>query len=283
MSSHPELLPIDVPEIMKAASAARKLNVTSVELEPDAQSRLVFLTDPHGLAVERYKLLRRQLCASSPQGGLLLVSSPSPGDGKTLTSINLAFCLAAGGHSTCLVDFDFRCPGVCPTLKLETGSVLDVMEGRAMVSEAVRQVGKSELCVLGMRPQNGMKSPRFESATLRPFFSKLRSTFTWVIVDMAPAIPFSDVPEVIPEVDGALLVIRAGKTEKSLINRAFEAMGNKVWGVVLNDAVVSGGDYYGYYERRSRAKEKQARLPERGRTSGTGLSILPKSDTDFYK
>src|ERR1700710_1771023 len=63
-----------------------------VTIVPDQNSRLVFLTDPAGLAIEQYKLLRRRLCAAHPNGGMMLVTSPSPGDGKTLTSINLAWC-----------------------------------------------------------------------------------------------------------------------------------------------------------------------------------------------
>ena len=74
----------------------------------------VFLTDPGGLAAERYKVLRRQLCALKPGGGIVLLTSPAPADGKTLTSINLAFSLAEQGHSTCLVTSISGPPGVFP-------------------------------------------------------------------------------------------------------------------------------------------------------------------------
>ena len=77
--------------------------------------------DPAGLAVEQYKMLRGRLNALEPRGGVLLVTSPAPGDGKTLTSINLAWSLAQGGFSTCLVDLDFRAPGVTRTLDLSIG------------------------------------------------------------------------------------------------------------------------------------------------------------------
>jgi Mrp family chromosome partitioning ATPase len=268
MNSQPEVAPIDASEAVVASCSARKLNAASIELDPGARSRLVFLTDPHGLAVERYKLLRRQLYASNMQGGLMLISSPSPADGKTLTSINLAFCLAAGGHSTCLVDFDYRSPGICPTLQFEpdTGGLFDVLEGRATLSQAVRQISKHDLYVLGMTRQAGTRNPPFDSTVLRPFLNNLRATFAWVIFDMAPAIPFSDVPEFLPEVDGALLVVRAGQTKKSLVAASLEIMANKLSGVVLNDAVVSGGDYYGYYERSGKGKRNKKQRADEERT-----------------
>jgi len=64
---------------------------------------------------------------------------------------------------------------------------------------------------------------------------------------MAPAIPMSDVAEVLPYVDGALMVVRSDVTAKSLVGPTFELLGSKLWGVVLNDAPVSGSSYYGHY------------------------------------
>jgi Mrp family chromosome partitioning ATPase len=71
--------------------------------------------------------------------------------------------------------------------------------------------------------------------------------FQWVILDFAPMIPMADVGEVLPHVDGAMMVVRSGKTDKSLIAPSLEILGTKIWGVVLNDSVIKGSTYYGYY------------------------------------
>jgi receptor protein-tyrosine kinase len=71
--------------------------------------------------------------------------------------------------------------------------------------------------------------------------------FDWVIIDMPPAIPMSDVAEVLPLVDGALMIVRSGKTKKSLINPTLEVLGQHLWGVVLNDSRITGSAYYGDY------------------------------------
>jgi capsular exopolysaccharide synthesis family protein len=224
-------------------------------------SRLVFLTEPHGLAVESYKLLRTRLCGMSPNGGLLLVTSPNAGDGKTLTSTNLAWGLADSGKHTCLVDLDFRAPGMGRALNYgilaDEDGVAEVLRGSSTFSKAIRRVSGTSLHVLGVKEPLPSSSEFLAPETIRPMLTKLRDTFEWVILDMPPAIPMSDVAEVLPHVDGALMVVRSGKTNKSLLQPTIDLLGTKLWGAVLNDAVISGGSYYyGYYGYGKRNKRK---------------------------
>jgi hypothetical protein len=60
----------------------------------------------------------------------------------------------------------------------------------------------------------------------------------------------SDVSEVIPQVDCAIMVVRAGKTTQALLHPSFEIIGNKLVGVVLNSAIIHGSSYYGNYGTR---------------------------------
>ncbi|MBV9180065.1 MAG: hypothetical protein JO356_02025, partial [Acidobacteria bacterium] len=76
------------------------------------ESRLIFRTDPEGLGAEQFRLLRRTLSQRSPNGGVLLITSPSQGDGKTLTSLNLCTCLASSGEKILLIEADIRRPMV---------------------------------------------------------------------------------------------------------------------------------------------------------------------------
>jgi capsular exopolysaccharide synthesis family protein len=228
-------------------------------IEPDKRSRLVFLTDPTGLAVERYKLLRHQLQGLSPSGGLLLITSPSPGDGKTLTSTNLAWSIADSKKQTCLVDLDLRSPGVGEAIgqELPGDGVVEVLDGKSTIQQAMHQVGTSSLYILGVREPKSSPAPHLAPSVLRPFFLKLRSMFDWVIIDMPPAIPMSDVAEVLPLVDGALMIVRSGQTKKSLIAPTLEVLGTHLWGVVLNDSIISGSAYYGDYGYGADRKRKK--------------------------
>jgi capsular exopolysaccharide synthesis family protein len=217
--------------------------------QPTKKSRLVFVTEPTGLAVEQYKILHRRLCNRHPEGGVILVTSPSPGEGKTLTSINLAWCMAEAGRRTCLVDMDFRAPGINLTLgcATEEDSLEEVLTGKRTLHQAIRQVGDRSLYVLGIN--KGLASPGtlLSSASIVPLLMELRAMFQWIILDFAPMIPMADVGEVLPYVDGAMMVVRSGKTDKSLIAPSLEILGAKIWGVILNDSVINGSAYYGYY------------------------------------
>ena len=212
-------------------------------------SCLVFETEPEGLAAEQYRILRRRLTNLHPAGGALLITSPSPGEGKTLTSANLAWCLAEAGHQTCLVDLDFRAPGLSATLGLsvDEDGVEDVLRGERTVHHALRHVGDRPLYILPVRKRRSSVSGLLSSAAMNPLLTELRASFQWIILDFAPAIPMADVGEVLPSVDGALLVVRSGKTSRTMIGRALDILGSAIWGVVVNDSVISGSAYYGNY------------------------------------
>jgi capsular exopolysaccharide synthesis family protein len=223
-----------------------------ITLQPGKNSRLVFLTEPAGLAVEQYKILRRRLCNLHPQGGAMLITSPSPGEGKTLTSVNLAWCLAEAGHNTCLVDLDFRAPGVSRALgyTIEEDGIEDVLTGKRSINQAIRQMGDRSLCVLGIRSRLVSPGEFLSAASIIPLLTELRTMFQWIILDFAPVVPMADVGEVLPHVDGALMVVRSGKTEKSMIAPSLETLGSKIWGVVVNETPINGSAYYGYYGNR---------------------------------
>ena len=73
----------------------------------DSDRHIVFLRSEHSPAAEEYRRIISRLVSQHPDGGTLMVTSPTPGDGKTLTSLNLALGLAER-TSTLLVDLDTR-------------------------------------------------------------------------------------------------------------------------------------------------------------------------------
>lgn len=218
-------------------------------LSPDQRSRLVFLTDPVGLAAEQYKILRRRLINLRPQGGVLLITSPGPGEGKTLTSVNLSWALADSGERTCLVDLDFRAPGVSQALGCSTGGdgIEDVLTGRRNLHQAMCQITDTRMHVLRARSRKDSPGSLLSAKVIVPFLAELRSIFHWVILDFAPVIPLADVGEALPHVDGAILVIRSGKTARKTFSPSLEILGSKLCGVILNDCPILGSAYYGGY------------------------------------
>ncbi len=87
----------------------------------------------------------------------------------------------------------------------------------------------------------------FYSPAMPRMVARLRAIYKWVVLDFAPVIPMADVSEMMPHIDGAILVVRTGKTEKDMLEPALEPVKHKLWGVVANDCSINGSAYYGYY------------------------------------
>ncbi len=244
------LLGLHTKSSARPAAAARPVSSEKrIALDPDPKSRLVFLTEPEGLAVERYRLIRRRLSTLHPNGAVVLITSPSAGEGKTLTSINLAWSFAEAGHSTCLVDLDFRSPGISRALHyhFEEDGVQEVLEGKAKIREVICRLGEQSLYVLGIKRRLSSPGYLFYSGSMGAMVAELRAIFKWVIIDFSPVVPMADFSEMIPHINGAILVVRTGKTEKDMLSPAIEAIGTKLWGVIANDCQISGSAYYGSY------------------------------------
>jgi Mrp family chromosome partitioning ATPase len=224
-------------------SASLLETVRNVTIDGDGDSRLVFVTDPYGLAAEQYKILARMLMNAHPHGGTILITSPGPSEGKTLTSINLSWALAAAGHHTCLVDVSLRAPALARILGVSLPSVAPRLDDdTSRVLKAVCRVNNSSLHVLAGFPRDRGSVRSCDPEVIAPVIEGLRPNFHWRILDCASAMPTADVPNLLPLVDGALLVIRSGVTSKKLIAPCIDMIDAKLWGVVMNDLPVAGSE-----------------------------------------
>jgi capsular exopolysaccharide synthesis family protein len=200
------------------------------------------------LAAEQYRLLRGRLAQEFSAGGILMLTSPGKGDGKTLTTLNLCSCLADSGDSTILVELDLRQPSVVNTLgcKILPPGIEDVMAGKAEARQAVHFIEE-----LGLHVAVVCEVPRDPSQLVtgkqtQQFLEWTKENFRWVIVDSAPVVPAADVFELLPLVNGVVLVVRAEHTPKDLAKRALEMIGPRLHGVILNEATVDSNPYYRY-------------------------------------
>jgi len=81
---------------------------------------------------------------------------------------------------------------------------------------------------------------------VKQFLMWAREHFRWVILDAAPVLPAADVGELLPLADAVLLVVRAQNTPRELSRRAFEMLGKRLHGVILNEATSDTNTYYRY-------------------------------------
>jgi capsular exopolysaccharide synthesis family protein len=192
---------------------------------------------------EGYRVLRTALHPARPveSGHLLLVTSALPGEGKTLTALNLALSLAQTEERVLLVDADLRRPSLhtlLPTRRVP--GLSDVLTGSADALQAVQRVPGTRLNLLACgAPAPMSTTDLLASGALRELFDTLRRAYDRIVVDTPPAGTIADALVLAPLADGVLVVARSGKVARSavlhVLDRIFNAGGN-VMGVVLNRA-----------------------------------------------
>ncbi len=206
--------------------------------------------DGDPVLIEQFRRLAATLHHAQQNNGLktVMLTSAIPGDGKTLSAVNLALVLAESYRAeVLLIDADLRRPSI--------PSVVDLGEG-AGLSEALRAPTEQKLALariaptLTLLPAGQPISNSIEALTsprMRQILDEARQRFDWVILDAPPVGLTADARLLTQMVDGALFVIHAGRTQHRDVQKAIDALGREhIMGVVLNGVNVgaSGGDYY---------------------------------------
>lgn len=201
-------------------------------------TRVVAHNEMGRLPIEQYRKLAAVLHHEQADSGLkvLMVASPLPGDGKTLTAVNLALTLSESYHRrVLLVDGDLRSPSIHRLFGVENVSGLDegLRDDRERKLTLVEVSPQLTLLPAG-RPDSDPMSV-LTSTRMRMVLDEAREKFDWVIVDTPPLGLLPDAHLLARMVDGTVLVVAAGCTSYQSAARAAELLGrNRILGVVLN-------------------------------------------------
>ncbi len=221
----------------------------------------ITMLQPRSPISEAYRSLRTNIQYASVDNPIksLLVTSPSPQDGKSNVAIDLAIVLAQSGQRVILVDGDMRRPVIHKRLKLTNRRGLSsffVPSSADMVSSMriVENVENLVVITSGSLPPN--PSELFMSDRMGIILDKLKKAGDVVIIDTPPLMAVTDAVVLAPRVDGVLMVIRPEATKLSACREALNQLhqvGGNLIGVVMNDITQKGGrSYYyknGYYYR----------------------------------
>lgn len=203
-----------------------------------------------------YDMLRTQILQEMDNKSwqFLAVTSPTPGSGKSVTACNLAMSIARlPERSVLLVDLDLRKPTIANYLGLDEGSgILDVLEGRASLSDASLQanVGPSSIFVLPGFTSSSQSSEWMASHTMATLLQVIKREFRScvVIFDLPPVLLGDDVISILPKMDAALLVAGVGTTSVADIKESQKHLQRTpVLRVVVNKATEVSRPYYAYY------------------------------------
>lgn len=211
-------------------------------------------------ASEQYRILRTKVLQHPAQPRMIVISSPGPGDGKTVTAVNLAatFSLKSEGN-VLLVDADFRRSSIHALLGLpKAPGLADVLTGTCALEDAlVRSEELSNLYVLTAGEPQCNPAELLDSSRWGALLATLRSLFRNVIVDCPPVAAVTDYDLIQANCDGVILVMRPDHTRRDLCFKALASVPKeKLIGVVLNSvpkwmAGNSAPSYY-YYSGKER-------------------------------
>jgi receptor protein-tyrosine kinase len=181
---------------------------------------------------------------------VIVVTSSSPSEGKSTTSINIALALAEADHNVVLVDGDLRRPRLAKYLEvLGSVGVSTVLSGGAPLTEVLQKTKFPRLTVLAAGPTPPNPSELLGSQTAEKMLSELRAQFDYVIIDTAPVLAVTDGAILAAKSDGALVVIRAGKTRRDQLAHAIGMLndvGATLLGAVLTMMPTRGSGAYSY-------------------------------------
>jgi non-specific protein-tyrosine kinase len=212
--------------------------------------KLIVSFAPRSPHTEAYRILRTNLQFSSVDKPLksIMVTSPGPNEGKSLTAANLAIVMAQAGLKTILVDSDLR----IPTQHQLFGFTNDVGLTNAVFGQAGQngfmrptKIENLSLVTTGALPPN--PAELLASERMRAFKSNLSGMADIVIFDSPPAVGLTDAAILSRLVDGVLLVVDMPQAHREVLMRAKESLdkvGGHILGVVFNRVRSNTSSYY---------------------------------------
>jgi capsular exopolysaccharide synthesis family protein len=216
--------------------------------------QIVSLLSPNSYAADQYRALRHNIERLRRENGLrvLAMTSPTPGDGKTVTSLNLAGALAQNPDARILiVDADLRRPSVAKYLGLDRqprAGLSDVLlDPSCSLADVVERLDGFNLSVVTSGPRQDAPYELLNSQRLEIFLKDAREAYDCVLIDTPPIVPLPDCRLLGKWIDGFLLVVGAHRTPRRLVTDATNLLDmSKVIGVVFNGDRRPLSDRYGY-------------------------------------
>ncbi len=219
--------------------------------------RLVCHFMPRTPMAEAYRSLRTNMefLSLEKSGNAFVVTSSSPGEGKTNTVINLALAFSQSGKRTLLISADLRRPTIYRIFGIERDpgltdvllgnnewrevvrTVTDIMIGKFDMEDIMLTPGLDNLSIMTCGPIPPNPAELLNSATMKNFLQEVSEAYDVVLMDTPPILPVTDAAILGTMVHGTILVYQVGQVARGALRRAKVTMDNvqaPVWGVVLN-------------------------------------------------
>jgi protein-tyrosine kinase len=224
--------------------------IEEIPFNPAPESHLIDINKPHEAPAEEFRTLRTRLnhIQTLQPVSTLVVTSPSPAEGKSFAAVNLALTEAQlSGNHTLLIDCDFRRPIVHTLFQVNRGpGMTDYLQGKAPIEDCIKKVQGLDLCIMpaGESVINPLELLNLHE--MKMLLDRLPAVFKWVVIDSPPLLFAADANLLGTLCTGTVLVVRIGTTTIDSVTRAMQSLcENNVLGIVVNGA--RRGELYSKY------------------------------------
>ncbi|WP_319801613.1 CpsD/CapB family tyrosine-protein kinase [Bhargavaea beijingensis] len=232
---------------------ARRKHSSKKQLEQRAR-KLVVAANPKSVVSEQFRTLRSNITFSAVDKELktILVTSALPGDGKSTISANLATLFAQDGKRVLFIDADMRKPTVQYTFSLTNAAGLStVLTQQKLAGEVIRESEISpNLHIMTSGPIPPNPAELLGSRSMAVLMNEMAQQYDLIVFDAPPVLSVTDAQLLANKVDGTLLVVNTGVTEKENIEKAKDLLGNaqaRILGAVMNNFKLDKDHYYYQY------------------------------------
>ena len=207
---------------------------------PNAQPELITLHAPASQASEAYRAIRTSVFfkARETNAKIIQVTSPTPGDGKSTTTANLAITIAQSGSRVLLLDADMRKPTQHKMFGMNNESGLSsIITGSVDLNEVIQDVIPGYLSVVTAGPIPGNPAELLTSTRFADMLAQYKKTFDYILIDTPPVLAVTDPSIVCSHADLVYMIMRIRKGIRTNSVRAKEiidSMGIELGGVVIN-------------------------------------------------
>ncbi|WP_010248023.1 polysaccharide biosynthesis tyrosine autokinase [Acetivibrio cellulolyticus] len=224
------------------------------QLEQDYLKNLVTKNDPKAPASEAFREIRTNLHYISVDKELktIVVTSPSLGDGKTVTAVNMAVALAKSGKKVLVIDTDLRKPKVHLYFGIKNNEGITNMLTEDKESKKVKPAtvdGIPNLNIISSGPIPPNPAEILSSNRMNQLLEQLKSEYDLIIIDTPPVGQVTDAAILAGIADGTVLVCASSQTRIDMAKRAKKALdsvNSNIVGAVLTKIDTGRASYYNY-------------------------------------
>lgn len=217
--------------------------------------KLVTIANDHSFISEQFRTIRTNITFSMPDREIktILVTSATPGEGKSTNAANIGVVFAQEGKRVVIVDADLRKPTMHYTFLLQNARGLsNLLTRHFTISEVVNNTDIANLYVLTSGPIPPNPAELLASTLMGSVIEELKKEFDIIIFDAPPLLSVTDAQILANKCDGTLLIVNSGVAENESVLKAkasLEASKANILGVVLNNYKMPLHQYYEQYYR----------------------------------